>query len=243
MAITVWCEKGGSGKTTTAVTLAELSALHRPTVLIDADPQATATRWTLGHVPAGASSFDVLTGKASILDAAVPSPGLPGLDVVPAHASLAQLPDDVDPAAVRAVVEAYDGLVIIDGPAAWGRLSAVALAAAERVVVPLRPSALDLDSFTSALARLEDVRASLNPGLTVAAIVIAAYDGRASIGPALIAHISEQVPGVPVLRIPSAVVAAMAPGARQGLAAYAPLSPPTLAYRHLAEQLGIGGPS
>ncbi|MHB1720723.1 MAG: ParA family protein [Acidimicrobiales bacterium] len=245
MRLAVWNGKGGCGKTTTAVGLAgDLAMRAGPVRLVDLDPQANATTWLLGEVPDGPGILEVLTGKASLLEASYLVPDAGGLWVVPASPRLARIAveledDPVPQLALRRALDAdtHRDTVVLDCPPAYGELPVMALAAATDHVVPLRPAALDLDAARDSLRRAGAVRSQLNPGLRLAGFVLAAFDARTSVAVATEAALKAAHPDVPVIRVPAGVVVTMAPGAHQLLSTYAPLSPAAVAQRSMLDLL------
>ena len=239
----VWNEKGGCGKTTTAIGLAGVAAKDRPVILVDLDPQTNATEWLLGEVPDGPGTLDLLAGRATLSECTYVVPGRPGLRVVPATPRLvrviAELEDNPMPqlALRNALGEVGDAVVIIDCPPAYGELPVMALAAATHHVLPLKPAAMDLQAARHSLTRAEAVRAQINPDLVLAGFVLTLFDARTSVAMATEELLGRTYPNLPVVRIPAAVVVGMAPGAHQLLEDYAPLSPATLAYAMAAAQI------
>lgn len=241
--IAVWNEKGGCGKTTTAIGLAGAASKDRNVILIDLDPQTNATEWLLGEVPASPGTLELLAGRASLSECSYEVNGRPQLRVVPASPRLvrviAELEDNPMPqlALRSALRDLEDAVVIIDCPPAYGELPVMALAAATHHLLPLKPAAMDLQATRSSLKRAEAIRTQINPDLALAGFVLALFDARTSVAIATEALLMRTYPDLPVVRIPSAVVVGMAPGAHQLLEDYAPLSPATIAYQVAAAQI------
>lgn len=240
----VWTEKGGAGKTTTAVAIAAAGARRGPTVIADLDPQADITNWLLGERPTERTMVDVLAGRCSMIEAARPVEGVPNLSVVPGARRLtsieAELSDNPVPQlALKKALDAVDPSVdiVIDAPPAYGLLSVSGLIAADRHILPVRPSSLDTSAVSETLRLVEEVRESINPTLELSAFVLTAFDARETFGKTLFEGLKATNPNTIVAKIPAAAPVKMAPAVQQTLDEYAPRSPATLAYRDLTDEL------
>ncbi|HSF39590.1 MAG TPA: ParA family protein [Thermoanaerobaculia bacterium] len=188
MILAIANQKGGVGKTTTAINLgAGLGALERRVLLVDCDPQGNATRG-LGGKAVAPHLYHALTGEVPLAETIRPS-GFPNLDIVPSQRDLVGVEVEFVGETgwegrlkkiLKTVTDRYD-TVLLDCPPSLGHLTVSALTAADGILVPLQCEYFALEGISELMATVERIQKSLNPRLAIAGILLTMYDDRTNL--------------------------------------------------------------
>jgi chromosome partitioning protein len=243
-------QKGGVGKTTSAVNIAAGLALHGARVLvIDMDPQGNAsTALGLPHHAEVAGTYDVLVDGLPLAAAVQTCPDVPGLLGVPSTIDLAGADIELVQRPGRELLlrhavadylqdHAVD-YVFIDCPPTLGLLTVNALAAGMEVLIPIQCEYYALEGLSQLLGTIDLVRRGLNPALVVSTVLLTMYDGRTRLSSQVADEVRRHFgPAVLPTVVPRSVRLSEAPGYGQTVHTYSPGSPGALSYLEAARDM------
>lgn len=246
--IAVANQKGGVGKSTTAVSLgAALAEVGRPVLVVDLDPQGNAsTGLGIRHESREVTVYDVLAAEAPIDGAIVPTP-VENLFAIPSTIDLAGAEIELvsqfsRELRLRKALEplgegAYD-FILLDCPPSLGLLTVNALAAAQELIVPIQCEYYALEGLGQLLRNVRLVQQNVNPGLRLTGIVMTMYDPRTKLSEQVVQEVRRYF-GERVYRtiIPRTVRLSEAPGFGQPITVYEPRGRAAQSYRDLAQEV------
>lgn len=248
MIIAIANQKGGVGKTTTAVNLsAALALMGKSTLLIDTDPQANSTISCVENPEQYKESiYDVLVGNIDGIEKVIVNSTIPGMNVAISKISMAKLEStllgEIDghfrlKEIVDKIKKNYD-FVIIDTPPTLGLITINALVAAETILIPIQSSYLCLEGTDDLLETIDKVRKVANPGLQIIGVLITLHDKRTNIAKDVVKRI-RSVFSDKVLKnyISKSVKLEESPAYKESIFTFAPSSIGAIQYQKVAEEI------
>jgi len=240
-------QKGGVGKTTTAVSLAAaIAETGYRVLLIDTDPQASATSAVGLEEKPGVSLYPVLHGQSSIRQV-IRETGIPGFDIIPSERDLAgieveSLQEEYSLKRLRHLLDPLRNcseynFAFVDCPPSLGVLMTYSLAAADSVIIPLQCEYLSLEGLSKILDYLERIRRVVQTALDIEGVLMTMFDARTKLSQTVVNdvknHLKEKVFST---IIPRTVRLGEAPSYGQPILIYDPRSTGAVAYKNLAQE-------
>ncbi|MCI0487495.1 MAG: ParA family protein [Blastocatellia bacterium] len=247
MVIAIANQKGGVGKTTTAINLsAALAMTGKKVLLIDLDPQGNSSLSFLDHNTIEHSIYELLTDSQVAFEYVVKQTSIPNLYILPSRISLAKfeskLIGEFDAPfrlkdRIEGVVKDYE-YVLIDTPPTLGLITVNALVASDYLIIPIQPSYFALEGTDDLLETVEKVKARPNPNLQVLGVVITLHDKRTT----LAKDIHEQIRRVFGAKVFETVISKSvrleeSPAYKETIFTFAPASSGALEYSSLCEEV------
>lgn len=248
MIIAITNQKGGVGKTTTALNIsAALALMGQKILLVDTDPQAHSTVSVLNDPGRYSKSlFDVLMHQENSIEAIITRSTIPGLDIAISKISMAKLEPsllgEIDghyrlKDVLAPVHDRYDQIVI-DTPPTLGLITLNSLVAATHILIPIQSSYLCLEGTDDLLETIDKVKRVANPGLKILGILITLHDKRTNISKDVVKRI-RKVFGNLVFKtyISKSVKLEESPAYKESIFTYAPNSVGAFQYKKIAEEI------
>ena len=247
MVIVIANQKGGVGKTTTAINLSAACALQgKRVLLIDLDPQSNSSLSFLDPEQVNGGAFELFTELDKPFESLIYATNIKGLSLVPARISLAKLEakliGDFDAAfrlrdRIEQVKSNFD-LIIIDTPPTLGMITVNALVAAKYVLIPIQSSYFALEGTDDLLETIEKVRSRPNPDLNLLGVLVTLFDKRTALSRDVEEHI-RNVFGEKTFEtvITRSVRLEESPAHKQPIFTYAPRSSGAMEYQNLSKEV------
>ena len=237
-------EKGGVGKTTTAINLSVALAQRHKVLLVDLDPQANASSG-LGFISPETTIYEVLKGEISARQA-ITDTEIDNLRILPASPELASANVDIKATAenmrilskVLIAARPQYHFIILDSPPSKGALTINAMVASDKLIIPLQTEYYALEGIASVVDTTKRVKASLNPKLDILGILLTMFDVRTNLSQQVEENVRQHF-GEGVFRtiIPRSIRLAEAPSFSKSIFEFAPNSSGAYAYTQLAKEV------